>query len=220
LQYKLAVQKGEFIIMKLRNFFTRLVTSLITCLVVALFIIGQAHANIQRSVLDDLREMHKSVRSCQAINVGKSIGHTFGATIQVGSVVGLLFLNDYNGPAQTCAHVKAAEKSRIALKNIYEAKHFLKQIEVNYLALRAGEHDLSKHVSDRALLTLSEMTNRKMNLSDVVERVHDMNQQGMDYIIDRNPLMVVGNDACPRASYFVAPDYLALIKDYLVQQLK
>jgi hypothetical protein len=189
-------------------------------------------AQSSATVLDELKERRNTVRAAQNKSYGAAVGTGLLVVPDIAwrIVASALIIPAFfvwNDPEVPLACNKCHDADRAihangrALHNIANAVRFLKEAELAYrrrhfpkryetvagLGLDYYTEDFRK--------TLSEISLPGQPAADLIEFIHAHNQTGMNGLVATHDIT---RSVTPKgAMQYVAPDYLGLIKDHLIE---
>ncbi len=173
--------------------------------------------SVQATALDDLRDTHRHISRLYRDNAGNAAGLVFaciGTAIACCAILPAvpLVVCAEGAPFTTCHNtIEAANCCSDARAVVYRAKHFLKRVEVVYRKAHT-EGEAALKGADDILPDLSEIMSGKMSYLEMIDFIHDQNQTGLRTVIASHRL--------DYSRIYDTPDYLALMKDYLIKELR
>jgi len=186
---------------------------------------------ISATVLDELKERRNTVGAAQSANYRTAVATGLLTPLDIlwrivatPLTAHLAWHSDLAPPfaCDTCHDADGAiHKNRIALRNIMNAVKFLKETERAYRHMhfpKKGKKGFTlDNYSDDFRKTLSEISFPMMTEAQIIDAIHLHNQAGMGGLVSRNDIVV--STTRKGAAQYVAPDYLRLIKDYVIAAL-
>lgn len=181
------------------------------------------------TVLDELRTRHLRVKELCDINLKYAGAYGLAVVPEMAircAMVCTLFLAKEGCKGKTflakCMEAdEAVGRNRVALDRIYQAKHFLKEVEIVYQRTHFPHARHKKFNSKNLTGMLAQISSAGLTFDELIDEIHELNRTGMDNLvsrhdISRNPRTVEGSGV---NAYYTAPDYVVLIKQFLIKTI-